>query len=347
MMKPIKILVPADDLDSVTRNMLARIDALPQFSVTVAGEGEGDRGGVEAPAIRSKMDRHAIMGFRAVMKRIRPDLTFSPSTSGLATMLMASIGLGIKNIGYRGTQAKVRRSDPTNFLALLNPRVKHVVCETDDIECYLGGIIGKSKVSTATKPFELDWVKDAVAYPLAVENAPADAFKLITIGMFKGRPHKGLRPLIEAMSMLEDLNVTLTVIGSADDVDMAVAPKSVRFLGPRKDAVRFIPTHDLYVLSSTRDASPRVVREAQACGVPCLVSEIPGAKDLIAPGDTGEYIKAGDAGDIAAHIRALYHDRATLRRYASMTRDYIGRNYRENDYIAYFANLFEKIAKGK
>lgn len=190
-MNTIKLLVPSHGLDSLVRECLAGVNRSSDIQVFIAGPGESATGGVDAPPIRSKLDFKAIKAYRKIMKEFGIDLTFSPSTAGLATMLIASFGMRIKNIGYRGTQAKVRRSDPTNWLALLNPRVAHIVCETPDIEQYLATLIPPCKLSTACKPFSLGWVDDALANPMPAP-APDAKLRIIYIGMSEGRPHKGL-----------------------------------------------------------------------------------------------------------------------------------------------------------
>lgn len=341
--KTYNILVPNDDLDLVTRNTLEAVNRDPALNIIIAGPGENERGGIEAPAIRSKLDFKAIRFYRRLIRELGIDATFSPSTSGLATMIGATFGRRrVKHIGYRGTQAKVHRSDPANHLALLNRRVSHVICETPDIISYLTPLISASKLSGMPKPFMLSWVEGALASPKKVEGQPADALKLIYIGMAKGRPHKGLRHLVDAMTLLKDEPVALTVIGSADEADMAAAPDSVTFLGPRRDAVDFIPTHDLLMLTSTRDASPRVVREAQACGVPCVVTDIPGARDLIAPGKTGLLIEPGSPEAIAAAVRRLLANPAEREAMASRTRRYIEDNFSFDKYVGYYTELFTK-----
>ncbi len=259
-------------------------------------------------------------------------------------MLAASIGLPVKNIGYRGTQAKVRKSDPTNYLALLNPRVCHIVCETPDIEEALARKVSHDKLSTARKPFMLQWVEDALKNPTPVPTAAGHKLRLIYIGMSAGRPHKGLRVLIDAMNLVKDIDVALTVIGSADETDINAAPSSVTFLGPQKNASRFIPGHNLYILPSLRDASPRVLREAQACGVPCIVSDIPGARDLIVPDHTGLLVTPGDPVTLAAAIRKLHGDSALLQRLSDNTRPFIRDNFDMQEYVKYHIDLFHKTA---
>ncbi|MDE6177277.1 MAG: glycosyltransferase [Paramuribaculum sp.] len=341
-----KILIPNHDLDSVTRHTMACVGSGDEISIVIAGPGEKDRGGIEAPPVRSKLDFKAITAYRRILTSGKFDLTFSPSTSGLSTMLFASLGTGVVNIGYRGTQAKVRRSDPTNWLALLNPRMAHCVCETEDIRLYMAGLIGEKKVSGMPKPYELEWVEKSLSEPKVAEGRRSEAFGLIYIGMSAGRPHKGLRQLVDAMKLTGNRDIQLTVIGSFDESTRLAAPEGkVIFCGPRPSAVDYIPGHDLYVLPSLRDASPRVVREAQACGVPCIVSDIPGARDLIIPGTTGLLVRPGSPEAIAEAICRLYDNRTELKAMAAATRPYIAANYAMAPYAAYFRNLFLSLSR--
>ena len=245
-MEKLKILVPTSGLDHITRETIAFINGTRDMDIVIAGPGEGDRGGIEAPVIKSKISPSAIRAYRTVVKNNDVNLTFSISTSALSNMLLATIGLKVKNIGYRGTQAKVRKSDPFNWLALLNPRVSHVVCETPDIEETLSAQIGADKVSGMPKPYELSWAEGALHNPAGLPVVAPGTTRLIYIGISKGRPHKGLKYLLEAMTLLKARNVALTVVGEADSSDMKNAPANVTFLGNRPDALNYIPGHDQY-----------------------------------------------------------------------------------------------------
>lgn len=340
------ILVIYHDADLVTHKMLASIAEDDGFNVTVAAPAdkrsaiEGKCRWAEIPPLKSKITFASIRALRKIMRQEKTDVVFSPSTSGLSNGLLASWGLKVKNIGYRGTQAKVRRTDPTYYLGLLNPRVCHIVCETPDIKEYLSKYIPAHKLSGMPKPYEPEWVADAVAHPETNRDVPDGAFKIAYIGVTKGRPHKGLKYLIEAMHLLERENVHLTVIGNAEESDIASAGRNVTFTGNRPDAVHFLPTHDIFVLPSTRDASPRVVREAQACGLPCIVTDIPGARDLIIDKVTGMLIPPRDAEAIARAVRQLMDNRAETARMGKAARQHIADDFRMDSYVEYFKNLF-------
>ncbi len=114
-----KIIVPSHDLDMVMRKTFGRLSERPEFKIYIAGPDEEKRPqegaciGIDSPKIKSKFTRPAIKDLRRKMKELDIDIAFSASTSGLSNALMASIGLKVKNVGYRGTQAKVRRTDLT------------------------------------------------------------------------------------------------------------------------------------------------------------------------------------------------------------------------------------------
>lgn len=338
------LLVPSHGLDAITRDMLRRVSELPQGELRVITAGPGEE--TEAPEIRSKADFRAARAYRDIIRREGADLTFSPSTSGLATMLWATIGTGVRNIGYRGTQARVRRSDPTNWLALLNPRVAHIVCETADIREALSRKVPGRKLSVATKPFASEWVADAIARPLTAQGFSADGFELLYVGVSKGRPHKGLRTLLEALEILahDQEGYHLTVVGDAEEADRDFARRlPADFIATTPDATRYMPPATLYILPSTRDASPRTLREAQACGVPCIVSDIPGARDLISPGETGLLVPPGSAGALAEAIRSLRAKPEVLEAMRGATKDFIVRAFDPEAYARQFLNLFKSL----
>ena len=249
-------------------------------------------------------------------------------------------------MGYRETQAKVRRTDPTFYLGLLNPRVRHIVCETTDIHENLKRYINPFKLSGMPKPYDLEWVANAIKNPKTNEAIKGSNLRCIYIGITEGRPHKGLNYLLDAMRQLVNEGVTLTVIGRAGEEDMASATANVSFLGSRPDAIDFLPTHDLFILPSLRDASPRVVREAQACGVPCIVTDIPGARDLIISNGKmcgGFTVSPGDADGLAEKIRELIGDKEQLAKMGQDGKRNIKENYALGPYVDYYAKLFKSL----
>ncbi|MEI6032990.1 MAG: glycosyltransferase [Verrucomicrobiae bacterium] len=65
---------------------------------------------------------------------------------------------------------------------------------------------------------------------------------------------------------------------------------------------------DLFVFPSTTDTFGNVVLEAQACGLPVIVSDVGGPRDLVHHGRDGFITKALDPGELAGAIRRLVED---------------------------------------
>jgi len=69
---------------------------------------------------------------------------------------------------------------------------------------------------------------------------------------------------------------------------------------------------DIFVFPSTTDTFGNVIIEAQASGLPAVVSDSGGPKELVQDGVDGMVTKAKDANDFARGIQALVTD-ASLR----------------------------------
>ena len=189
------ILVTHKAVDVATYKMLGELSKNESYTIYLTVPSASEAAKVEGKCIplpispiTSKFSWKVIKTLRRYVKQYDIDLIFSPSTSGLSNALIATIGTSVKNVGYRGTQAKVKKLDPTYYMGILNPRVDHIVCETADIQEYLTRYIDKDKLSVSVKPFDIDWVADACANPKQAEGVPDNAFKCIYIGTTKGRP---------------------------------------------------------------------------------------------------------------------------------------------------------------
>jgi glycosyltransferase involved in cell wall biosynthesis len=118
---------------------------------------------------------------------------------------------------------------------------------------------------------------------------------------------KGIEVLREAVTRLRVAGerFTATLIGGSG------APPPT---GPNDAIVRMgwmnhdrlaaeLPQHDVLILPSFFDSFGMVVAEAMACGLPAIVTQYVGAKEMITPGANGLIIPAGDA---AALVDAMH-----------------------------------------
>ena len=76
------------------------------------------------------------------------------------------------------------------------------------------------------------------------------------------------------------------------------------------ELARAFASSDVFLFPSTTDTFGNVILEALASGVPCIVSDQGGPKDLIAHGKTGFITRALDAEDFARAVGRLIEDPA-------------------------------------
>jgi putative glycosyl transferase, group 1 family len=87
------------------------------------------------------------------------------------------------------------------------------------------------------------------------------------------------------------------------------------------------------------------VREAMACSVPCIVTNIPGARDLIIDGVTGLLVPPSSPQKMAASIRSLIDNPERLEAFAKASREHIIQDFSVKAYTDGFATLFRSIKK--
>lgn len=130
---------------------------------------------------------------------------------------------------------------------------------------------------------------------------------------------KGYRELLAAMGRVraEHPSARLVVVGPADpDKDDALTAEELaaaeaagtRLLGMRGDVERLYPGFDVYVLASHREGFPRSAMEAAAMGLPLVVTDIRGCRQVVEHGVNGLRVPLGDVGALAAAIAELVAD---------------------------------------
>jgi len=116
----------------------------------------------------------------------------------------------------------------------------------------------------------LDPVKDYPTLLKAMVNVP-EAARLIIAG--GGQLDGELRRLSEGLGL----------------------ESRVRFLGFEPNVRRLMQAADAFVLSSRWEGLPMALLEAAACGLPAVVTDVPGTREAVVDGETGFLAVAGSA----------------------------------------------------
>lgn len=128
---------------------------------------------------------------------------------------------------------------------------------------------------------------------------------------------KGLPELFEAMAGLDPAGYALVVVGGADSskadaLSPAVMARAVaagvRLLGHRDDVEELYAAMDVFVLASHREGYPRAAMEAAACGLPLVVTDIRGCRQVVDQGRNGLRVPVRDPAALAEAIESLGRD---------------------------------------
>lgn len=126
---------------------------------------------------------------------------------------------------------------------------------------------------------------------------------------------KGLEMLVDSFRKLVDdgAAIALAVIGDGpyrEEMETALSGYPTTFTGylAGEQLQRGYASADLFVFPSATDTFGNVVLEAQASGLPVIVSDEGGPRELMLDGETGVVFRAGSKDDLANAIRLVSSD---------------------------------------
>ena len=157
--------------------------------------------------------------------------------------------------------------------------------------------------------------------------------------LFVGRivRDKGINELCEAFDKLshEDKNVRLLLIGPREDgldpvskesFNIMESNPSVTYVGTKfgDDLLAYYASSDCFVFPSYREGFPNTVLEAGAMGLPSIVTDINGSREIIVENENGYIIPPQDSDALLAAMRRIMSDRRRRSYMASHARNMIG-----------------------
>ncbi len=266
-----------------------------------------------------------VLDFRRVVRKIRPDLihagpiqtcAFIAVLSGFRPILTMSWGFDLMRDVYRGrwwefaTRYTLKRSAffTSDAQVTRDTAVKY----------------GMNPAKTVVFP----WGVDLNHFTPKNYSSPGED-KLITDNRFtvfcnrSWEPIYGVDVLARAFVKIAagrpPLRLLLLGSGSQghlirDILSNGGVLEQVTFAGQvnNPDLPRFYQMADLYISASHVDGSSVSLMEAMACGLPCLVSDIPANKEWVRAGQNGWLFRDGDVDDLAAKIAQALENRKLL-----------------------------------
>ncbi|MBN1237743.1 MAG: glycosyltransferase [Gammaproteobacteria bacterium] len=297
---------------------------------------------------------HTVRALRRELRRGRYDILHVFSGRALQNGLLASVGLPVRIVAYRGIVGNVSFADPVSWLRFLNPRIARIICVADAVRDFFLRMrpaflrVPEERLVTIHKGHSLDWYREPAA-DLASAGIPPDAFVVGCVANY--RPRKGIELLVDAVARLpESWNVHLLLVGDmeaarlAQAIERSGAAARVHRTGYRPDAPALAAACDVFVLPSTRrEGLARSLIEAMAYGVAPVVTDCGGSPELVVDGVSGLIVPPGDAAALAEAIAKLHEDPQLRLRFGAAARERIARDFRIEDTIERTIDVYREV----
>lgn len=177
---------------------------------------------------------------------------------------------------------------------------------------------------------------------------PEDAFVYVFIGRIT--KDKGVNELFEAFKTLVNSykNCYLFLVGNIErsesvDVDLyqwTQDESRVIYCGYTNVVEKYLSASDVYLLPSYREGFGSAVVEAEAMGVPVIVSDIPGPTDAMVNGKTGILTPKADSEKLFYNMLYLYNNPTVCAEYGKNGEFFARTNFEQR-------KLFEKIIEDR
>ena len=140
---------------------------------------------------------------------------------------------------------------------------------------------------------------------------------------------KGIREVIDAATSLRQTHPEVVVLVAgpletekadglgSSDLDRVTAQSGIVFLGEQREIERFYAAIDIYVLASYREGFPRSAMEAAATGLPLVVTDIRGCRQVVNHDVNGLLVPPADALSLTNALARLADEPALRERMGS------------------------------
>jgi len=287
------------------------------------------------------------------IKQNNIDIVYATESNGIPNAAFGCIGTKAKMIAYRGTMGGMYKTDPTNYLCTLHPRIDGYICISDAAKDNVVDKVRtniKNKCETIYKGHDLAWYQ-APAVERETLGLTSEDFVVLCIG--SAREHKGMIYMINAMSHLKECkNIKLVLVGDGFDgepyqtqiKDTGMAENIIQ-TGFRNDVPQIAGASDVLVLPSIREGLSRAILESLAYGTPVITSDCGGPTEIISDDINGYVVPLRDSKAIADKISYLYDNPEQLKLLKNNAQNIIKNELSHKQTAENMIDFFERMIK--
>ena len=183
-------------------------------------------------------------------------------------------------------------------------------------------------------------------------------FRFVFVGRIVG--DKGINELVEAFVRInqEHPNTQLTLVGKYESNLDPIKPETLKVIednpcidacGPRydDDLLMEYMKSDCFVMPSYREGFPNTVMEAGAMGLPSIVTDINGSREIVIHGENGIIVPSKDTDALYEAMKQMVEDASARERMAVNARHLIDSRFEKSFVQRCLIKFYEEILNKK
>ena len=171
------------------------------------------------------------------------------------------------------------------------------------------------------------------------EKLRSDRFTFLFVGRIV--KDKGINELCQAFDKISKKTpVRLVLVGKYEDTLDPISDASrdiirtnafIEYVGPQygEDLLAYYAAADCFVFPSYREGFPNTVLEAGAMGLPRIVTDINGSREIIVQGENGVIVPSKDADALFHAMKAMIDDEAERKAMAAKARPLVAYRFEQ------------------
>ncbi len=186
------------------------------------------------------------------------------------------------------------------------------------------------------------------------EELRSDKFTFLTVGRVVG--DKGINEMVAAFKRLngEYPDTRLVLVGGYEETLDPVKSETkaeinsndaIEAVGAMKDVRPWYAASDVYISASYREGFPNTVIEAGAMGLPCVVTDINGSREIIHDGENGVIIPSKSEDALYESMKRIYINKVELERMAKNARPMIASRYEQSFVRQCLYDFYDEVMK--
>jgi glycosyltransferase involved in cell wall biosynthesis len=169
--------------------------------------------------------------------------------------------------------------------------------------------------------------------------------RLVFVGRLE--PQKDVATFLQALALTSRSDFQALIVGDGPQrqclEEMACElglRERTAFCGRVSDVIPFLQEADLFVLPSLSEGISNALLEAMSCGLPCLVTDIPGNRAVITDGIDGHLFTPGSPETLAQLLTTLLADASLRRRTGQAARKTVTQRFSMSAVVEAYLRLY-------